>query len=81
MNLKDKFINYFKSKGYKGLLYGSKNYLEQIWLDTDYPIWLAHYAKSTSYNGNYHYWQICSNGRVDGINADVDIDIRYKNKN
>lgn len=80
-DMANSYLNYFKSKGYKGLLYGSKNYLEQIWLGTDYPIWLAHYAKSTSYKGNYHYWQICSNGRVDGINADVDIDIRYKNKN
>lgn len=79
-DMANSYLNYFKSKGYKGLLYGSKNYLEQIWLDTDYPIWLAHYAKSTSYKGNYHYWQICSNGRVDGVNADVDIDIRYKNK-
>lgn len=80
-DMANSYLNYFKSKGYDGLLYGSKNYLEQIWLDTDYPIWLAHYAKSTSYQGNYHYWQICNNGRVDGINADVDIDIRYKNKN
>lgn len=76
------YLNYFKSKGYEGLLYGSKNYLEQIWLDTDYPIWLAHYASKTSYSkGTYDYWQICNNGRVNGINADVDIDIRYKNKN
>lgn len=80
-DMANSYLNYFKSKGYDGLLYGSKNYLEQIWLDTDYPIWLAHYAKSTSYQGNYHYWQICNNGRVDGINADVDIDIRYKNNN
>lgn len=80
-DMANSYLNYFKSKGYDGLLYGSKNYLEQIWLDTDYPIWLAHYSKSTSYQGNYHYWQICNNGRVDGVNADVDIDIRYKNKN
>lgn len=74
------YLDYFKDKGYEGLLYGSKNYLEQIWLKTDYPIWLAHYAKSTSYQGNYLFWQLCNNGRVDGINADVDINVRYKNK-
>lgn len=79
-DMANSYLNYFKSKGYEGLLYSSKNYLEQIWLDTDYPVWLAHYAKFTSYKGNFHYWQICNNGRVDGINADVDIDIRYKNK-
>lgn len=81
-DMANSYLNYFKSKGYEGLLYGSKSYLEQIWLDTDYPIWLAHYASKTSYSkGTYDYWQICNNGRVDGINADVDIDIRYKNNN
>ncbi len=79
-DMANSFLDYFKERGYEGVLYGSKNYLEQIWLDTDYPIWLAHYAKSTSYKGNYHYWQLCNNGHIDGINADVDIDIRYKNK-
>ena len=63
--------------GYEGMLYSSKNYLEDIWLDTTYPVWLAHYTSQTNYEGDYTYWQICNNGRVDGINGYVDINIRY----
>lgn len=72
------FLDVFKNAGYEGLLYSSKNYLEKIWLKTDYPIWLAHYTENTTYQGNYNFWQICSDGIVDGINASVDINIRYK---
>ncbi len=72
------FLNVFKEKGYEGMIYSSKTYLEQIWLKTDYPVWLAHYAKKTTYAGDYSYWQLCSDGKVDGIYGDVDINIRYK---
>lgn len=63
--------------GYDGLLYSSKTYLEKIWLDIDYEIWLAHYTSKSNYKGEYRFWQLCNNGRVDGINGDVDIDIMY----
>lgn len=75
------FLDVFKSRGYSGMLYSSKNYLEQVWLPTDYPIWLAHYtnnATNTNYQGEYSYWQICSDGHISGIYGDVDINIRYK---
>lgn len=72
------FLDTLKRKGYEGMLYSSKNYLEQIWLKTDYPIWIAHYTKdpNISYE-QYHYWQLCDNGLVDGITGNVDIDIMY----
>lgn len=71
------FLNEVEKAGYSGILYGSKNYLEQVWMDTKYDTWLAHYNKRTSYQGKYKYWQICDNGKVDGINANVDINIMY----
>ena len=37
------YLDVFKEAGYEGMLYSSKSYLEKIWLETDYPIWLAHY--------------------------------------
>ena len=72
------FLDTLKRKGYEGMLYSSKNYLEQIWLKTDYPIWIAHYTKDPeiSYE-QYHYWQLCDNGQVDGIVGNVDIDVMY----
>lgn len=71
------FLDTLKDAGYEVMLYSSKTYLENIWFDTSYPVWLAHYTKNTNYSGNYEYWQLCSNGKVDGIDADVDINIRY----
>lgn len=74
------FLDTLKDAGYEGLLYSSKTYLENIWMPINYPTWLAHYtknAKESSYKGEYNLWQVCSNGRVDGINGDVDIDVRY----
>lgn len=76
-NMAKRFMDTVKSAGYDAMLYSSKTYLENIWMSVDYPVWLAHYTKNTNYAGDYSYWQICSNGRVDGINGDVDIDIRY----
>ena len=76
-NMAKEFMNTVTAAGYKSMLYSSKTYLENIWLPTDYPVWLAHYTKNTDYKDDYEYWQICSNGKVDGINGLVDIDIRY----
>ena len=69
----DRVVNY----GYEGMLYSSKNYLEYIWLPTNHDIWLAHYTSNTTYKGKYRFWQLCENGRVDGIKGNVDIDVMY----
>lgn len=76
-DMANSFLDFFKDLGYEGLLYSSKSYLEQIWLKTDYPIWLAHYTTQTNYKGTYNYWQACSDGKIDGVNGPVDINIRY----
>ena len=72
------FLDTLNKKGYEGMLYGSKNYIDKIWLKTDYPIWVAHYTSdpTVSYE-EYAYWQICDNGQIDGIYGNVDINIMY----
>lgn len=80
-NMATGYLDYFKDRGYEGLLYSSKLYLEEIWLKTPYPTWLAHYTRDieqTSYSGEYSYWQLCSDGIVDGVDGYVDINVRYK---
>lgn len=73
------FILEVESNGYEGMLYSSKNYLENIWYPISHPIFLAHYTKKTDYEGKYKVWQICNNGKVSGIDDNVvDIDIRYE---
>ena len=59
------------------MMYSSKSYLDAIWNDFD-VVWLAHYTTKTNYTGNYLLWQASNIGRIDGINADVDLDILYK---
>ena len=72
------FLKKIENSGYSTMLYSSKNYLENIWELQNYKTWLAHYTKKTNYNGNYYMWQMCSDGKIDGINGYVDIDILYK---
>ena len=75
------FAKTLKTGEYDTMLYSSKFYLENIWINkNEYPVWLAHYTNQTNYEGNYFLWQMSNVGRVDGISGDVDIDILYKNK-
>ncbi len=75
----DTYMLTVEENGYTGMLYSSKFYLETIWENkNEFPVWLAHYTKKTSYKGKYLIWQLCNNGHIDGINGDVDIDILYK---
>ncbi len=76
----DVFMNTLEQAGYKGMLYGSKNYLTTIWKPTKYETWLAHYTSKTNYKGDYLIWQMCSDGRVNGISGNVDLDIMYLKK-
>ncbi|MBO6195804.1 MAG: lipoprotein [Bacilli bacterium] len=82
MNYVNIFNNEVKKDGYEVMLYGSKLYLEKAWDNKKYPVWLAHYVPNyfdtSSYEGNYDMWQICSDGIIDGINGYVDINIYYK---
>ncbi len=75
-------FNYFydevKKHGYDAMLYSSKFYLENVWINkNNRDVWLAHYTSKTSYSGDYILWQLSNVGRVDGITGDVDIDVYY----
>lgn len=66
--------------GYETMVYSYHNALSYM-LDTGKLdgklIWLAHFADSTNYKGNYSMWQYTNEGRVDGILTDVDLNISY----
>lgn len=75
----DVFAEELLSGGYDCILYSSKNYLEEVWEDTDTrPVWLAHYTDKTDYKGPHTIWQAGSTGRIDGIDGAVDLDILYQ---
>ena len=79
-NLFYEFADIMSQNGYKTILYASKYYLEIIWQPAGYDVWLAHYVKQTSYEGEYTIWQTGSIGRIDGCSEDVDTDILFKSK-
>lgn len=64
-----------------GMLYANKSLLtddvDAADISSKYPVWLAHYTASTSYSGDYSYWQYSSTGTVPGISGNVDMDFRY----
>lgn len=77
----DAYFDVFRKENLDVMLYGSAKYLKYFWIYKDTPIWLAHYTKDanmTDYQGDFEYWQICSDGIIDGIDGYVDIDIRFK---
>ena len=79
-NLYDAFADQLSGDGYGCMLYGSKNYIENVWEKTDVrPVWLAHYTEKTDYKGPYMLWQASCTGRIPGISGDVDMDILYNN--
>ena len=81
------FLKEVDSKGYTPVLYANKYYLTHYFdvnkITIQVPntkIWLAHYTKDgeiTDYNGDYSIWQYTSEGLVDGISGNVDLNIVY----
>ena len=74
------FEKELQDNGYDAMLYSSKYYLENVWLDYENSkIWLAHYTSKTDYQGEYMMWQMTSLAKINGITENtVDIDILYK---
>ena len=76
--LYDDFADQMSLSGYDCMLYGSKDYLEKVWENTDTrTVWLAHYTDKTDYKGPYRIWQASCTGKISGIDTDVDLDILY----
>lgn len=77
-SIANRFLDEIKKNNYDTMIYASKNYLKAIWMYQDQNVWLAHYTKKTDYDGKYKMWQLCENGKIEGISSFVDIDILYK---
>lgn len=83
MNIRDlneifeAFCDELEKNGYSGMLYSSKNFLNNFWQNkNNRTVWLAHYVDETDYEGAFAIWQASAYGRMDGINGDVDMNIR-----
>lgn len=74
------FCERIKQDGKTPMLYFSPNhadqrfYIEQV---TDYDFWLAMYTDWMSYPYQFHMWQYTNQGRVPGVNGNVDINLLF----
>lgn len=74
------FLEEVEKAGYWVGLYMSKSPLESYISEEvrkRYAVWVAHYAQKTTYSGQYGIWQKSSEGKIDGISGNVDIDEGY----
>lgn len=75
------FCRTIVNAGYSAGVYGSRNwYNNRLYadrLDNDYCIWLAEYRSVPLYQGYYQIWQYTSQGKVDGISGNVDMNVSY----
>lgn len=75
------FCRTISNAGYQTGVYASRNWLNNN-LKTErldqYQIWLAEYRSVPLYQGYYQMWQYTSKGKVDGIEGNVDLNIRYE---
>lgn len=78
------FLNRVKELEYTPILYGNKNYLTN-YFDTaqitssveETKVWLAQYNDKYTYDGNFDMWQYTSQGTINGISGNVDMNIIY----
>lgn len=75
------FCRTITNAGYEAGVYASRNWLNHN-LKTErleqYQTWLAEYRSVPLYQGYYQMWQYTSKGKVDGIEGNVDLNIRYE---
>lgn len=82
------FLKTIEDLGYEGMFYASKNELETKWdmdrIETDYKVWVAQYpaepypaTSKSSYEGVHHMWQYTTEGVVNGISQNVDLNVAY----
>ncbi len=74
------FLEAIKKAGYETMFYSNMPW-EAYYYDLskleDYDIWYADYEATPQTPYRYSYWQYSDHGRVDGIDAAVDLDVQF----
>lgn len=76
------FCNKISAAGYKPGICANLNWFTKILTDPvfksgSWDHWIAQYNSQCDYTGNYSFWQYKSNGKVPGINGNVDMNYAY----
>lgn len=75
------FLDEIKGNQYFPMIYTFKSFAQnQLHKDlfSDYELWLAQFAPTVSYDGEYGIWQYSNQGKIAGISTRVDQNISYK---
>lgn len=70
------FCTTLENAGYKTGIYSGKHWFETKLIDSYFNTkekWVAQYSSACTYKGTYGMWQATDQGRVNGINGNVDI--------
>lgn len=73
------FCQEIKVQGYEPMIYASTSWLNNKlnMSKLPYKVWCAQYAPKCEYKGEIVMWQYTSEGRVDGVKGDVDMNHCY----
>ena len=74
------FLDTIEAAGYRSMFYHNmETALLLLELDRleDYDRWFAYYGEELYYPYQYSVWQYTDQGRIDGIDADVDLNIAF----
>ena len=76
------FCNTISAAGFKPGIYANLywfNYIltDPVFKSSSWDHWIAQYNSKCDYTGNYSIWQYKSNGKVPGINGNVDMNYAY----
>ena len=72
------FCDTIEQAGYRAGVYFNQRFgYEEFDLESlqDYVFWLAEYNDTPSFSFHFQIWQYCNDGRVDGIQTDVDLNL------
>ncbi len=75
------FVKTMQAAGYYAGVYANKYWMTELLYSSefsDYPIWLAQYNSTCTYEGKYDMWQYSNKGSVSGINGNVDMSKCYR---
>ncbi|MCH5303812.1 MAG: glycoside hydrolase family 25 protein [Ruminococcus sp.] len=70
------FLDEIKKSGYEPMVYVGEDSILKAEDFKDYKIWYADYKKP--YESGYEILQYSTNGKINGISRDVDLDIMYE---
>ena len=77
------YCNIIQNAGFEPGVYASLNWWRNYLNDAKFNSWdrwVAQYYSECTYEGTYSMWQYSSEGRVDGIRGNVDVNWYFKSR-